>query len=87
MENNKVETHEPSLPMEGFPYSHVKVDDVFGEKCEECVRITIHGVPHYVHRTTAFSLYEQLQQYFKDLSPADKRLLIENGSALGSELF
>ena len=80
-------THEPQNALPGFPYSHVKVDDVFYENCAECVKLTIHGDEHYLHQTTAFALYKQLQNYFKELNEVQKMLLILNGSELGDELF
>ena len=80
-------TYEPVNPLPDYPNSHVKVDDVFDEKCEECVRVTIHGYQHYLHRTTAFALYDQLQQYFKGLSEFQKNLLIMCGTNLGTELL
>ncbi len=80
-------THEPENPLPNYPHSHVKVDDVFMENCSECVKITIHGVEHFLHRTTAFALYDELQQYFKKLSRIEKNLLIQFGSDLGEELL
>lgn len=80
-------THEPEKPLEGFPYSHVKVDDVFFDSCDECVKVTIHGTQHYLHRTTAFSLYEQLRDYFKNLSDPDKLLLTLGGIKLDDNLI
>lgn len=82
-----VETHEPLQPLPNYPESHVRLEDVFFEDCAECVKITIHGTEHYLHRTTAFALYEQLQQYFKNLSDDDKDMLIHYGSELGEELL
>lgn len=70
-------THEPEHPLPGFPESHVKVDDVFAEDHAECVRITIHGAEHYLHRTTALALFEQLYGYFQNLSAAEKELLLQ----------
>lgn len=70
------ETHEPLNPLPNFPYSHVKVEDTFYEDVDECLSITIHENKHYLHRTTALSLYEQLQQYFRKLTEAEKNLLM-----------
>lgn len=81
------ETHEPKTSLPDFPYSHVKVDDVFSWECAECVKVTIHGCEHFLHRTTAFSLYSQLQDYFRNLSDAEKAFLLFGGTELGSELF
>ncbi len=80
-------THEPKTPLPDFPYSHAKVEDVFKDSCPECIKITIHGDEHFVHRTTAFALYEQLQQYFRNLSPAEKEIMIYYGSNLGAEIL
>lgn len=81
------ETHEPQMPLANYPYSHVKVNDVFMDDCDECVCIMIHGQKHYLHRTTAYSLYEQLQEYFKNLSNMEKDLLIQFGTNLGNEIL
>ena len=80
-------THEPEIPFPDWPYSHVYIEDVFFSDYDECIKVTIHGVEHYLHRTTALSLYEQLQTYFKNLSPQDKQLLTIYGSKLGDELY
>lgn len=80
-------THEPQIPLPNFPLSHVKVDDVFHTDNDECMKITIHGTEHYLHQTTAFSLYEQLQKYFKDLPVSDKQLKMQMGWRFGKELL
>ncbi len=82
-----IQTHEPQKPLADYPYSHVKVNDVFMDDCEECVCVVIHGCKHFLHRTTAYSLYEQLQEYFKSLSDTDKKLLVQFGTNLGNEIF
>lgn len=87
MENRSTTTHEPKTPLPNYPFSHVNLEDVFQDSCAECVKVTIHGHAHFLHRTTAFSLYEQLQTYFKNLSPAEKLILIQFGSQLGPELI
>lgn len=53
-----METHEPAEPR-NWPDGHVSValtdDDV-----DECVAVTIHGVTHYLHSTTARALSDAL---------------------------
>lgn len=53
------ETREPDEPLPGWPQSHVAAeltdDDDF-----ECVRVTIHGVQHYLHASTARELQKAL---------------------------
>ena len=52
------ETHEPKVPF-NWPDGHVAVrltDDDVGE----CVEVTIHGVRHYLHSTTARELSNRL---------------------------
>ncbi len=52
------ETHEPPVP-QSWPDGHVAValtDDDIGE----CFEITIHGVRHYLHSTTARELSYRL---------------------------
>ncbi len=83
----EVITHEPKEPLSNYPYSHVKVEDVFDNDCLECVKVSVHRHQHYLHRTTAFSLYMQLQDYFKSLSDEEKELMISCGSELGEELL
>lgn len=80
-------THEPKIPLANYPMSHVCVEDVFLKACAECVKVTIHGHEHYLHRTTAFALYEQLQKYFQGLSPVEKAMMLQFGSELGPELL
>ena len=52
------ETHEPPIP-QNWPDGHVAValttDDI-----EECIEITIHGVKHYLHASTARELSDRL---------------------------
>lgn len=49
------ETHEPAEPLPGWPASHVSAE-LTGDDEFECVRVTIHGVEHYVHASTAREL-------------------------------
>lgn len=52
------ETHEPFVPQD-WPDGHVGValtDDEMGE----CIEVTIHGVRHYLHSSTARELSNML---------------------------
>jgi len=53
-------THEPERPLPGWPESHARAESVFGEPSAECIKITVHGVTHYLHGTTAAALATQL---------------------------
>lgn len=52
-------TREPGTPLEGWPKSHVDAE-LTGDEAEECVRVTIHGVEHLLHATTARELSNML---------------------------
>lgn len=52
------ETHEPSVP-QNWPEGHVSVV-LTDDDSEECVEVTIHGVRHYIHSTTARELTNML---------------------------
>jgi hypothetical protein len=54
----KRETHEPKQP-HNWPDGHVAVSLTDGER-EECFRVTVHGVEHYLHSTTARELSNML---------------------------
>lgn len=49
------ETHEPESPLPGWPRSHVD-SELTDWDTDECVVVTIHGVQHYLHSTTAREL-------------------------------
>jgi hypothetical protein len=51
-------THEPVVPV-NWPEGHVKVE-LTGDQDNECFKVTIHGVPHFLHSTTARALHEEL---------------------------
>ncbi|MEU3690762.1 hypothetical protein [Streptomyces narbonensis] len=53
------ETHEPPDPLPGWPESHVRAE-LTGDDEFECVRVTIHGVDHYLHASTARELQKAL---------------------------
>ena len=52
------ETHEPPQP-HNWPDGHVGVA-LTGPDQEECIEVTIHGVRHYLHSTTAEELRKML---------------------------
>lgn len=54
------ETHEPAVPI-NWPEGHVRsemTDDTQGE----CIAVTIHGVTHFLHATTARELARSVEQ-------------------------
>ncbi len=51
-------THEPAMPV-NWPHSHVSVE-LTDSSIDECLVITIHGVKHYLHATTARELEKML---------------------------
>lgn len=52
-------THEPEPPLPGWPRSHVRAFLTDDDQAE-CIGVMIHGRTHYLHATTAASLYGQL---------------------------
>jgi hypothetical protein len=52
------ETHEPQIPR-NWPHGHVGVE-LTGDDQGECIEITVHGVKHYLHSTTARELSNML---------------------------
>ena len=50
-----METHEPAEPI-NWPDGHVSSEYVDDVEVEECICVTIHGVKHYLHSTTAREL-------------------------------
>lgn len=59
------ETHEPPEPLPGWPKSHVSAE-LTGDDEFECVVVTIHGVKHYVHASTARELQLMLDGALKE---------------------
>ncbi len=51
-------THEPAIP-QNWPDGHVAVA-LTGDDEDECIEVTIHGVKHYLHSTTARELSNML---------------------------
>lgn len=52
------ETHEPTEPID-WPDGHVRVE-LTGPELSECIVVTIHGVQHHLHSTTAQALNDRL---------------------------
>lgn len=52
------ETHEPSVPR-NWPDGHVGVA-ITDPDDDECIAVTVHGVQHYLHATTARELSNML---------------------------
>jgi hypothetical protein len=52
------ETHEPVVPQD-WPDGHVTVA-LTPDAVEECIEVSIHGVKHYLHSTTARELSDRL---------------------------
>ncbi len=51
-------THEPS-ELRNWPDGHVRVA-LTGDELGECIEVTIHGVRHYLHSSTARELSNML---------------------------
>lgn len=54
------ETHEPQVP-QNWPDGHVAVA-LTNDEHDECIEVTIHGVKHYLHSSTARELSNMLLQ-------------------------
>jgi hypothetical protein len=52
------ETHEPEVP-QNWPEGHVSVA-LTQDELDECIEVTVHGVRHYLHSTTAYELRNML---------------------------
>lgn len=52
------ETHEPDVPV-NWPEGHVGVALTEDDQ-DECIEVTIHGVRHYLHSSTAQELSRML---------------------------
>jgi len=71
--NEVQETHEPVFPR-NWPDGHVAVaitDDDQGE----CIEITIHGVKHYLHSSTAAELRNMLAARLREWN----KVAVRNG--------
>lgn len=60
-ERTVAETHEPDMPLPGWPSSHAACALTDADQ-DECVVVTVHGVEHYLHATTARELQESLSK-------------------------
>lgn len=58
------ETHEPETPR-NWPHGHVGVA-LTAEDQDECVEVTVHGVKHYLHSTTARELSNMLLEKIEE---------------------
>ena len=52
------ETHEPDVP-QNWPHGHVGVE-LTDDDQDECIAVTVHGVTHFLHSTTARELSNML---------------------------
>lgn len=64
MDGMTTETHEPAIP-QNWPDGHVHVD-LTDDSQHECLQITIHGVDHYLHASTARELSTMLLGRIED---------------------
>ena len=62
--NSTPVTHEPNVP-QNWPDGHVDVE-LTGIDQEECIVVTVHGVRHYLHSTTAHELSKKLSSRIKE---------------------
>jgi len=58
------ETHEPMVPR-NWPDGHVGVA-LTGDDQDECIEVTIHGVRHYLHSSTAQELNNMLSSRIEE---------------------
>lgn len=54
------ETHEPPVPV-NWPQGHVS-SEITGDDDDECIVVTVHGVRHYLHATTARELVKSVDR-------------------------
>lgn len=63
-------THEPLMPLPGWPSSHASVE-LTGPDEDECFKVIIHGVEHLLHAKTARALsdalLEKLDEYNENI--------------------
>lgn len=64
------ETHEPDQPKD-WPDGHVGVA-LTGSDQGECIEVTIHGVRHYLHATTAEELSKMLKARIEEWNETAK---------------
>ncbi len=58
------ETYEPSVPQD-WPHGHVAVALTDDDK-DECIEVTVHGVKHYLHSSTARALSDMLLERIEE---------------------
>jgi len=71
------ETHEPDVPS-NWPEGHVS-SRMTGDEAEECICVTIHGVDHYLHSTTARELHRSVGRTLYEWNKATRRELKKHG--------
>ena len=59
-----LETFEPEVPVD-WPEGHVSVEQTDLDH-DECFKVTIHGVDHYLHATTLFELLKMIAAELED---------------------
>ncbi|MGN7222345.1 hypothetical protein ACTHQN_05745 [Curtobacterium flaccumfaciens] len=64
------ETHEPAVPR-NWPDGHVGVA-ITDPDDDECIEVTIHGVRHYLHSTTARELSNMLGERLEEWNETAK---------------
>lgn len=83
------ETHEPDEP-QNWPGGHVSVE-ITDARSLECFAVTIHGVVHYLHATTAQALHEALTRGLVEWDRTAKMAgtpgVLPEPSPEGSEVF
>jgi hypothetical protein len=65
------ETHEPLVPRD-WPTGHVSVA-LTDSGVDECIEVTIHGVKHYLHSTTARELSNTLKSRIDEWNAIARR--------------
>lgn len=65
------ETHEPAVPR-NWPEGHVAVT-LTGDDQDECIEVTVHGVRHYLHSTTARELSNMLKARIEEWNAVARR--------------
>lgn len=75
-----VATHEPKVPREGWPHSHVDVK-LLDPNAPESIVVTIHGRKHYLHSSTAaalaFELTKQVNLWLDATQDKTKQVVLE----------
>lgn len=66
------ETHEPAIPR-NWPDGHVGVT-LTDDSQDECLQVTIHGVEHYLHASTARELSSMLLSRIEEYNVTCRRL-------------